>query len=424
MKIAILTNFMEFNPGYSLTGIVKDQAIMFIKYGHEVHLYVNEQYHGIEGEKEINHPQFQLCKKIPFAHLKDYSSKDQLLRDHTDTIERTSQLIVTEMQDYDAILTHDFVFTGWNMPYALGIQKASSFISKPAWLHWIHSVPTVNSDWWNISDYGKKHKLVFPNKTDARRVAEQFNGWDRDVVTIPHIKDLRTWFDFSKETVQFINDFPKVMQSQIVQIFPASVDRLTAKRVKEVIVLFSRFKKRGKSVCLVIANQWATQRQQKEQVDKYLIEASSYGLEPMSEVIFTSEWRQPKYDQGIPKNMVRELFQCSNLFVFPTKEESFGLVVPEAALSGGCLLVLNKSLQQQIEISGGDAVYVDFGSFHNNFEPVGGWGKYLDDVASIILNKMDDNESVLTKTFARLTYNIDNLYWNFYEPIIKGSMTW
>ena len=94
MKVAILTTFMEFNPGYSLTGIVKDQITMLLKYNHEVHLYVNEQYHG--NENFSNSPNFQLHKKIPFAHLVDYRSKDNLSLEHEKIVNQMLELILTE----------------------------------------------------------------------------------------------------------------------------------------------------------------------------------------------------------------------------------------------------------------------------------------------------------------------------------------
>jgi hypothetical protein len=172
----------------------------------------------------------------------------------------------------------------------------------------------------------------------------------------------------------------------------------------------------------VVANQWATGRAQKQDVEIYKKLARRRGL-ATGEFIFTSEFKKPKYETGIPRRMLRELFQCSNLFLFPTREESFGLVVPEASLSGGVLLVLNKSLQQQIEISGFTTLYMNFGSFHNNFEPPD-WEKYLDDAASIICHRLQHNESILSKTYMRKTYNMDHLYNRYYEPLMKGSMLW
>jgi len=159
-------------------------------------------------------------------------------------------------------------------------------------------------------------------------------------------------------------------------------------------------------------------------VEHHLKIARRNGLKINEEVIFTSEFQSPKYDTGISKRMLRELFQLSNLFVFPTREESFGLVVPEASLSGGVLLVLNKSLDQQVEISGYTTMYVDFGSFHNNFEPACGWDKYLEDVAALISYRIQHNESVVSKTFMRMRYNMDWMYLQYYEPAMVGSQTW
>ena len=237
-----------------------------------------------------------------------------------------------------------------------------------------------------------------------------------DVRVIPHIKDIRTWFNFSPETCRFIDKYPAVLSADIVQILPASVDRLESKRVSEVCKIVAGLKKQGRSVCLVIANQWATGRQQKQDADKFRVGAVRAGLVDQVEFCFTSDFESPTYDVGIPQHMIMELGLCSNLFIFPTREESFGLVVPEAALAG-CFLVLNKSLQMQIEVSGNTGIYFDFGSFHQEHKIVS--DKYFDDIGFVIAGRMKENEALMSRTFARQTYNMDSLYHKSYFPTMS-----
>jgi len=415
MKIAIMTTFQEFQPGYSLTGIVKDQVEMLARYDHEVHLFVNERYHGEDFPGNV-----QLRKEIPFTHLKDYHSVRDLSDEHKiikiETAKRFVKILGEE--EFDVVYTHDFVFIGWNMPYGEAIKEATSNLPKVVWMHWIHSIPSGGPrDWWNIGEYGPNHKLIYPNETDRIRVAEHYKGQIHDVRCIPHIKDIRTWFEFSDDTKRLIDKYPGILSAEFVQLLPASVDRLAAKRLRYVMSIFAELKAHGREVFLLVANQWATGKQQKEDTDKYRQHAIMKGLIDQVDFAFTSDFESPKFDVGIPQYMIRELFLCSNLFIFPTREESFGLVVPEAALSG-TYMVLNKSLHQQIEITKANCLYFDFGSFSHDLK-IEDPDKFFRDVAFIIIGRFKENEALKIKTHCRRTYNYDNLYRKYYAPTMQ-----
>lgn len=430
MRIAIITNFMEMNPGYSLVGIVQDQIKMLSTYGNRVDLLVNSQYNN----KYDQPMDATLHKVMPFLHLIDYDTKNKLTAEHALSIREIENAIenVIVTRDIEVVFTHDLVYTGWNLPYALAIQNVSRRLTEVRWLHWIHSVPNIvidgqfkPRDWWYFEDYGPKHKLIFPNRTELRRVQEAWRTRQANVRCVPHIKDPRTWYDFSELTNEFIIDYPGMMTADVVQVYPASTDRLTAKGVDKVIKIFSHIKKQGKSVCLVIANQWATGRQRKEDVNNFLNFAHRCGLNHAGneEVIFTSEYCEDT-SVGISKRMLRELQLCSNLFIFPTMEESFGLVGPEAAMPG-CLIILNRSLTMMFEIFESFGLYFDFGSFHNQVNiPPEMEDNYYRDIAAIIISRMQDNEAIMTKTICRQRYNYDSLYKYCYFPLLKESETW
>ena len=59
--------------------------------------------------------------------------------------------------------------------------------------------------------------------------------------------------------------------------------------------------------------------------------------------------------------------QTTNLFVYPTEAETFGLVLVEARLGGGAFPVLNRSLSIMREVGGNCGLYVNFGSCERQF---------------------------------------------------------
>jgi glycosyltransferase involved in cell wall biosynthesis len=419
MKVAILTNLQDMNPGYSLTGIIKDQIKMLARYHNEVHLFVCEVFNDAH-QHEVE-PAF-LHKTVPFANLEDYNSMVKLKPEHVETQAKMREMMLEELKEFDVVFTHDLVFTGWNLPYALAISDVSSRLINLRWMHWIHSVPSANRDWWDMKLYPNS-KLIFPNETTRIKVGEQYKGTKSDVRIIPHIKDPRTWGDFDEDTCAIIDEKPGLMWSDVVQILPAGTDRLSAKGVHHVIDIFAEMKRMHREVCLCIANQWATGRQRKETTQPFIDRALKEGLTE-DEFFFTSELKNSElldpmgknvYENGLPKRILRELFSLSNVFIFPTREESFGLVVPEAAFAG-VLPVLNKSLAMQAEITAHKALYFHFGSFNHNLEVP--HVNYWYAIANAIIGRMMDNEAIMTKTICRQRYNMDKLYKVYYEPVM------
>lgn len=429
-NVAILTNFNDLNPGYSLTGIVVDQAHMLARHGHRVILFVNEnfnpKYNDDSGLSDLMGKYPGLIEILSHSlsmDLIDYE-EDELTEQHQLSSKKAGRIFADDflLFDIDIVFTHDFVFTGWNLPYYHALIEANKILGKakqnPFWYHWIHSVPVPQNrkPWWSLTPLGLNHFLVFPNQTEITRISEAWNISQNGIKIIPHIKDIRTWFDFGKESMALIDCCPEIMQSELIQVYPCSSDRLGAKQLDIVIKLFGHFKQIANvPVFLVIANQWATGKQPKENVQEFKALALDCGLIEYQDFVFTSELDKA-WENGISKRMLRELQLLSNVFIFPTKEESFGLVGPEASFSG-VFPVVNRSLTMMLEVMSPMAPAFHFGSFQHAHD-LSNHPNYYESVAMSILAQMRTNPTIMTKTFCRKRYNMDSIYFKFYRHLL------
>ena len=253
-------------------------------------------------------------------------------------------------------------------------------------------------------------------------MGEQFQGRVEDVIPIHHPKDIREFAEFSEPTNRFIDEYD-LMSADVIQIYPASVDRLHAKGIEYLLRTFGAMKKFfNKQVRLVICNQWCNVDKHRKTVESYIAQGKEMGLEPDKDLIFTSRFEVPDWELGLPAKMVAELMMLGNLFMFPTREESFGLVLPEASLMGGALVVANASLDMMREVTGHAAgMYWDFGSFHRDWD-CDNPEEYFRGVAQIILGKLKSESAVNLKTHFRQRLNIDAIYKNELEPAMMALL--
>jgi len=215
MKVAILTEFNQLNPGFSLTGIVVDQYKMLKRHGHDVTLFVSEPEH-YNNQYDSQWEGVEVTRAVPRGALVDYQSLQDVTEESKQLSGRIAQWLVDEMPKYDIAITHDWVFVGWDAVYAAALMMTAEETRGTQFLHFIHSLPSGQRDWWVAAAYTKNHKLITPSYANRDVVIREYRCSEEEVRVIPHIKDLRTWFDFCQDTCDLIDEYPTVMQAKCV----------------------------------------------------------------------------------------------------------------------------------------------------------------------------------------------------------------
>jgi hypothetical protein len=405
MKIGICTAFSGMMDFYSLTSVVRSQLRMVKSAGHHPVLI------GLEDFRWENPPDYvELRPIIPAFKKIDYKSLSELTEEHQRYIPRCVEALQSNFQDLDAILAHDMIFLGWNMPMGIAIQQIAA--NTPPWLHWIHSVPGGGKrDFWRIPP---NSRLIYPNHTDRVRCAEHFSTWQENVVIIPHCVDMRDIFFTTQLAEKLVTDYD-VLGADFVQVYPIPTDRGDAKGIPQVIKMFGHLKRAGHSVRLVVPNAWCNVPQWRDRVDGYYKQADEHGLTDR-EVIFISK-AYPEHELGVPMEVVKDLALCGNIFICPTKSETFGLSIAEAALAGS-LLVLNDDLPPMPELCGGRANAI-WAKFSSNFFTTkhGDEDAYYRDICKIIAHVTNASPSFRSKSFYRKMYRREAV-WQLIENTI------
>jgi glycosyltransferase involved in cell wall biosynthesis len=425
--IGILTTFDSFDPAYSLCTVVTQQMIPMLKKGYKVVLYVVDGFNFDRDAKNI--PEGVEVRKIPQFLLVDYPVGGEV---DVKEFDRRVKLIIDRLlenaKDIDVMITHDIIFQSWFLPYNAAIREVAKMQPMTRWLHWVHSAPSPRPGDKELFyphnlrfTLPPNSKLVYLNDTHALYLAEMYGTWLKAVRVVYNQMDARQFFNFHPLTEELIEAY-ELFSADVLSIYPVSTPRMEdGKQVSKVMKVLAKMKDEGKTVRLVICNAHANAAAAKEQVREMQREANEMGL-GTREVIFTSFHNAPKWEQGVPHEVIRDLFRISNVFIFPSKSENNSLILLEAALSKN-LLVLNESFPPMKDIVGARALYFKFGSLLETVTYNGGEENYYRDVAKIILAELNQNRNLLSFSKVLKDYNYDAIFTNQIEPLFYEQWT-
>jgi glycosyltransferase involved in cell wall biosynthesis len=138
-------------------------------------------------------------------------------------------------------------------------------------------------------------------------------------------------------------------------------------------------------------------------------------LDLSGKVNFTSRI-DDRCSQGVLRRVVLELMDLSNVYIHPSRIETYSLTVHEAMLRGN-LCVLNHDLPMMRELWGNNAIYMDFESdrISRTYEPTE--QAFWNDEAARLMAELMQNRAIMAKTTARKEWTPAAM-WKTFAPLL------
>jgi len=419
-RIAIFTTFSSSDHAYSLNNVVVDQIKMLLRAGYKPVVLVAEGFNPVGVYKEVE------LRQIPRVFL---SNEGKLPDNYYEDSKKMTESLRELLKDVGVCITHDVIYQPAHLIHNLASRAIADERPDLRWLHWIHSATTPNilcnkEEVRMLIKRPFPHGFIcYPNQYDRTRVATNFRYEEHLVKYVPHPIDIPEYLGFHEYTKEFVDKY-SIIQADIIMVYPVRLDR--GKQVEMNVRCMAALKRREKVVRLVVADFHSTGGDKVVYRDKLKSQGTKLGLNEQ-ELIFTSDFRDETRG-SCPREMIRDLFNISNVFLLPSRSETYSLIAQEASICGN-LILLNFDFPPMRSIYGDNALYFKFSS---NIDALTGLDgetltdykggeQYFDDMAKVICYELDNNRVIALKDKLRKERNIDYVFKNHFEPLLYGQ---
>ncbi len=409
-SVCILTNFRSYFKAYSLTIIAERQIKMLCENGYKPKVTVLD---GFRPEGEFAREDIKLCylPAVACHNEWDRDSKEQFDKEVSEIKERLKEYL----KNVDVVITHDLFFQASTQKFDEAARQLIKDFPNIRWLHWVHScIPSRKREKFPNSF------IVYPNSYDIPRVARGFGFEEDEVKVVPHPIDVCGFFDMDPLSEKIIKEH-NILMADVVMTYPLRLDR--GKQPEMCIKLIKQVKKLGKTVKLIFMDFHSTGGDKAKYREELKVMAADAGLSS-SEVIFMSE-QDPSLKLEAPRKMVKDFMCISNVFLLPSRSETFSLVAQEAMITGN-FPILNFDFMPMRSIYGNKPLYRKFSSAINMNNGLDGTTEtkydneeaYFKDIAGYIAYELEHDKIMALRTQIRRDHNLKAVFKKYLEPLL------
>ena len=352
--------------------------------------------------------------------------------DRAEGVEEMVDLVYQQLNDIlpdgAIVLTHDLIFLPDYTIYNLAARRLAADRPSIKWLHWIHSATNPVAIGQERGMYGDLYAeamsvpfpnslVAYPNSYDRKRVANSFNFEEDHIIEVPHSTDPT---DGMHPLVQRLYDQLNLGDPDVLIIYPCRLDR--GKAVECVVRYIAGCRRIGLKAHLVVCDFQSTGGDKVAYRED--LKRLSREQDVADRVTFLSEF-DDLANMEVSHDIILDLFSLSNVFIMPSKSETYSLVTQEAMMRGN-LCIINHDFAPFRQIFGDAAVYRRFDGA--NISDTGDHGEiqvtlndpeaYYEALAKELKYWLENDKVLKAKTWVRTKRNPDYIFKNYIEPII------
>lgn len=383
--VVILTTLANFDPSYSLSTCIQDQANALAISGYTVDLHVHE---GCQPPEHAFMPGVTLRGDVPHTPWVDDRVDDKGFDDWYGFLTK-----IALANAGSVVIGHDLLFqsayvTAAKALHAMADTLATRLRSVAQVAHWYHIAHSsvgarpqtadvaLHPTHWRCNLPMGNHSLVVLDAPDRRYFQDYYKKTILDVVSnepylvpvneddihvIHNVRDVRSFGGFSPLMRDLVTN--QGLLERTVVSYPLSATRMQEKGIVRVVELVHALSEAGEPTTLVIAAAHANPTpDMTARIDQLKSLCNAFGLRWGVDVLFTPELYPETAARGLLASDMRALWSITDLFMFPSISEAGSLVLLEAQ-AAGAVLVLNECLASSADyIKREDAVWVPWGS--------------------------------------------------------------
>lgn len=423
-KVYLLTNFSAYLKSYSPIIVCASQIHMLKRAGYEPTLITSEGW---------NPPENSIFASIETKRLTsvpiDGTTVDEAFEADVETLYEQMDAI---LEDESVVLTSDLIFLPDYVKLSVACRRIAEERPSIEWLHTIHSATAPGSLIKERAMFGEKYSellnskfpnsiVTYPNAYDIPRVAQNYSYEENEIVEVPH--STNPVEGMSRITTRLYDEL-KLNEPEVLVIYPLRLDR--GKYAEADVYLMAGCQANNMTSHVIFCDFQSTGDDKVVYREDLKELAEELGV--ADRVTFLSEFEESA-TMEVSHEVVLELFTLSNVFVLPSKSETYSLIAQEAMLKGN-LCLLNQDFAPFRQIYGKNALYKQFDGA--NISISGGDGEintkhsdikeYYRTIASNVKYYLENEKVIRAKTWVRTQRNPDTVFHEYLEPLLLRNV--